>query len=258
MTLEDLAKGERLGGVRLQGAALNSIDALIQLGRCEEAGRLLNEIEDRIGGGACGETHFVMTRATLHLRQGRFAAAAAALERLDELTVDLSDLQYRGVFYMLRAELALEESRPADAYRDVELALAQAAGTDDQVITSEMCALGIRALADQRDEAHQKRLRFDEDKASLLAAELIERAQVLVDLPRQRGTEPLPRAEAFALQCRAEATRLSGPERRVVGGICHRWEGLGERYYAGILPLASGRGASRRALRARARRQGPA
>jgi DNA-binding CsgD family transcriptional regulator/tetratricopeptide (TPR) repeat protein len=228
VTLDTLAKGERLGGIRLQGAALNSIDALIQLGRCAEASRLLNEIEGRTPGLA---HHFAMTRATLHLRQGRFAAAAAALERLDELTVDLSDLQYRGVFHMLRAELALEEGRPSSAFCEVELALAQAAGTDDQVLTSEMCALGIRALADQRDEAHQRQWGFDENKASLLAAELIDRAQVLVDLPRQRGTQPLPRAEAFALQCRAEATRLSVPEAALWEASATRWEGLGERYF---------------------------
>lgn len=238
VTLEGLSKGEQLVGVRLQHAALNSIDALILLGRWEEAGRLLDEIGDRVGGGACGETHSVMCRATLYLRQGRFAEARAALGRVDELIADLSDLQFRGTFYMLRAELALEESRPADAYRDVELALAQAAGTDDQATTCEICALGARALADQRDEARQKRLRFDEDKASLLAAELSEKAQMLVDLPRQRGTEPLPRADALALQCRAEAIRLSGSDAAASWEeSVDRWDGLGGLYDAAYCRL---------------------
>ncbi len=230
VTLESLSKGEQLGGIRLQTAALNSIDALIQLGRWEEARRLLEEIGDRHGGGACSETHSVICRATLYLREGRFVEAAEALERADELTADLSDLQFRGTFYMLRAELALEEERPGDAYGDVELALAQAAGTDDHAITCEICALGIRALADQRDAAGQRRLRFDEDKASLLVAELTEKAQTLVDLQRQRGTEPLPRAEALALQCQAEATRLSVSDATSWERAAERWERLGERY----------------------------
>jgi DNA-binding CsgD family transcriptional regulator len=179
-----------------------------------------------------------MCRATLYLRQGRFAEARAALGRVDELIADLSDLQFRGAFYLLRAELALEESRPADAYRDVELALAQAAGTDDQATTCEICALGARALADQRDEARQKRLRFDEDKASLLAAELTEKAQMLVDIPRQRGTEPLPRAAALALQCRAEAIRLSGSDSAASWEeSVDRWDALGGRYAAAYCRL---------------------
>jgi DNA-binding CsgD family transcriptional regulator len=163
--------------------------------------------------------------------------AAEALERVDELTADLSDLQFRGTFYMLRAELALEEQRPGDAYSYVELALAQAAGTDDQAIVCEICTLGIRALADQREAAGQRHLRFDEDKASLLAAELTEKAQNLVDLQRQRGREPIPRAEALALQCQAEATRLSVSDATSWEWAAERWERLGERYNAAYCRL---------------------
>jgi tetratricopeptide (TPR) repeat protein len=89
VTLDSLSKGEKLGGIRLQTAALNSIDALMQLGRWDEAGRLLEEIGDRRGGASCSETSIVMCRATLYLRAGRFAEAADALERVDELTADL-------------------------------------------------------------------------------------------------------------------------------------------------------------------------
>ena len=208
--------------------------------------------ETGVGGGACGETHPVMCRATLYLRQGRFAEARAALGRVEELIADLSDLQFRGTFYMLRAELALEESRPGDAYRDVELALAQAAGTDDQDITCEICAIGARALADQRDEARRKRLRFDEDKASLLAAELSEKAQMLVDLPRQRGTEPLPRAAALALQCRGRSHSAVGVRcRRLVGEVRRPMGRTRRAVRRCILPFASSRGASRVAFQAR-------
>jgi DNA-binding CsgD family transcriptional regulator len=138
---------------------------------------------------------------------------------------------------VFRAELALEEGRPGDAYGDVELALAQATGTDDQATTCQICALGARALADQREEAHRRRLRFDEDKASLLAAELTDRARMLVDLPRQCGTQPVPRAEAFALQCCAEATRLSVSDATSWEQSAERWERLGERYDAAYCRL---------------------
>lgn len=136
----------------------------------------------------------------------------------------------RGTFHMLRAELALEEGRPGDAYDDVKLALAQAASTDDYEITCEICTLGLRALADQRDAARQGHLRFDEDNARLLGGELTEKAETLVDRQRQRGMVPLPRAEALALQCRAEATRLSVSEATSWERAAERWERLGERY----------------------------
>ena len=147
--------------------------------------------------------------------QGACAEATDALEHVDELTVDLSDLQFRGGFYVLRAELALEEGRSGDAYGDVELALAQATGTDDQAMTCQICTLGAPDIADQREEARRRRLRFDEHEASLLAADLTDKARMLVDLPRQCGTQPVPRAEAFALQCRAEplGCRCSMPPR---------------------------------------------
>ena len=57
VTLDGLASGERLGGVRLQGAALNSIEALTRLGRFREATRLLDEIGDRFGGCHASKPH---------------------------------------------------------------------------------------------------------------------------------------------------------------------------------------------------------
>ena len=238
VTLDGLASGERLGGVRLQGAALNSIEALTRLGRFGEATRLLDEIGDRFGG--CHATNLTIQRARLGLGHGRFDATRAALERLDELTAEISDLQFRGTFYMLRAELALDEGRPEDAYDDMERALAQAAGTDDESATQEICALGIRALADQFERARQQRRRFDDDKARLLAAELTDKAQLLVDAPRQRGGQAVPQAEAFALQCRAEASRLSGSDDRLWEASAARWDALRERYNAAYCLVRQG------------------
>jgi DNA-binding CsgD family transcriptional regulator/tetratricopeptide (TPR) repeat protein len=229
VTLDGLARGERIGGVRLQGAALNSVEALTKLGRFGEATQLLDEIGGRLGG--CHATGLTIQQARLGLAQGRFDAARDALERIDELTAQISDLQFRGAFYLLRAELALGEGRPENAYDDIERALAQAAGTDDESLTPEICALGIRALADQIAQARQQqRRRFDEDKARLLAVELMETAQRLVDAPRQRGGQAVPRAEAFALQCRAEASRLSGSDDSLWESSAAQWEALGERY----------------------------
>ena len=101
VTLDALASGGRLDGVRLQGAALNSIDALTKLGRFGDATQLLDQIGDRFG--RCHAMNLPIQRARLGLVQGRFDATRSALERLNELTADVSDLQFRGAFYMLRS-----------------------------------------------------------------------------------------------------------------------------------------------------------
>ena len=51
-----------------------------------------------------------------------------------------------------------------------------------------------------------------------------------MDLQRQRETLPLPRAEALALQCQAEATRLSVSDATSWERAAERWERLGERH----------------------------
>ncbi len=133
---------------------------------------------------------------------------------------------------MLRSELSLDGCRPNDADDDMERTLAQAAGTDDESFTPEICSLGTRALAEQFAQAQQLRLRFDDDKARVLALQLTETALRLVDAPRQRGGQVVPHAEAFALQCRAEASRLSGSNDRMWEASAARWEVLGARHHA--------------------------
>ena len=75
-------------------------------------------------------------------------------------------------------------------------------------------------------------LHFDEIKASLLASELTEKAQMLVHSPRRRGAEPIPRVDALASQCLAEVTRLSASSATSWDQSAATSERLGERYNA--------------------------
>ena len=151
VVFDGIAQGERLVGVRLNGAGQNSAEALIRLGRWDEADDLLSRMDDH-GVGSCVFGPQAV-RAALAIRRGRFDIAAERLEAADTFSAGLASVQVRGWFHMLSAELALEKRQPTQASEDIERALNIAAGTDDNMYRPEMCALGVRALADEHDTA---------------------------------------------------------------------------------------------------------
>ena len=132
---------------------------------------------------------------------------------------------------MQAAELALWRGAPDEAYEEVERAMALAAGTDDETFRPEMCALGVRALADRVAEAQAGRGSFDIDKARLLARGLVEEAEGLVEAPRARGGIAVPRSVALAALCRAEQSRLHDSDPGRWAEAVARWAEAGEPYH---------------------------
>jgi ATP/maltotriose-dependent transcriptional regulator MalT len=171
-------------------------------------------------------------QAAISIRRGRFDEAVRSLATADELTTGLSDLQARGVFHMRCAELALEQGRPDNAYEQVEQALALAAGTDDETFGPEMCALGVRALADRLEDAQARNRHLDAAKPRLLALGLVQEAQRLVAAPGERGGRCTPRSMAFGSMCRAEHSRLHASDPDLWEEAVTRWEAAGEPYPA--------------------------
>ncbi len=221
---DNAAVGEDLWGVRLESATSNSSEALILLGRYDEAEELLIQVGSK-GLGACAASP-AMARLAIVIRRGRFDEAEQQLAGLDVLTAGLSDVQQRGGFFMLAAELALEQARPVDAFTQVEQALALAAGTDDETYTPEMCGLAVRALADRLDDARIGGRHFDADKARLLARGFVEEGDRLVAAPTARGGRCLPRSEAFAAMYSAEESRLHASDPDLWQAAAARWDAL--------------------------------
>ena len=228
LVFDSAAIGEELWGARLNGAAGNSTDALVRLGRFDEAAALLAQIGAH-GHGYCTPAPYLLPTAML-IRQGHFDEAGRLLDTADELTGGLGDVQERGSFLMLAAELALEEGRPDDAYEHVEQALSLAATTDDEMSGPEMCALGVRALADQLHQARVHGRRVDPDKLRLLATGLVQEAERLVAGAGERGGAPPPRSVALVALCRAERSRLDEPDVQRWAEAADRWEVAGEPY----------------------------
>jgi DNA-binding CsgD family transcriptional regulator/tetratricopeptide (TPR) repeat protein len=230
LVFDSAAMGEELWGVRLNGAAGNSVEALIRLGRYDEADALLAQTGNR-GVGSCTAGPSLL-RAAIAIRRGRFDDADRALATAGQLTAGLSDLQARGLFHALCAELALEQGQPDDAYEQIERALGLAAGTDDETFGPEICALGVRALADRLDEAQARGRRLDADKARLLALGLVQEAQRLLAAPGERGGRCTTRSTAFGSMCAAEQSRLHTSDPDLWEEAVRRWEAAREPYPA--------------------------
>ena len=228
LVFDSAAMGEELWGARLNGAAGNSTDALVRLGRFDEAAALLAQIGSH-GQGYCTPGPYLLPTAML-IRRGRFDEAGHLLTTADELTTGLGDVQERGTFHMLSAELALEEGRPDDAYEHVEQALALAATTDDEMAAPEMCALGVRALADRLDQARTHGRRVDPEKLRLLAVGLVQEAERLLGGAAERGGSRAPRISALVATCEAEWSRLDQSDAGLWADAVRRWEAAGEPY----------------------------
>ncbi len=229
VVFDGMARDEVLLGVRLNGAGGNSAEALVRRGRYAEAEDLTRRMDDH-GVSSCLFGPFGV-RALIALRRGRFDDTARELDAGEQVSRGLRTVQVQGWFHILRAELALELDRPAPAYEEIERALMIAAGTDDHTYQPEMCAVGVRALADEFDTARARGRRIDADKFRRLAAALVEQAEghVLRDLDEDAWRPA--RMLGFLTLCRAEETRLREPDPDAWQDAAAQWDRAGEPYY---------------------------
>lgn len=231
VTLDAVAVGQQLWGIRLEGAALNSIEALIHLGRLDEAEAMLSE-RGHVQG-PCGFGWFELVSALIGLRRGRQGEAARLLSAPTTSMVEEADVQLAGWYHVLRAQLALQDERYDDATAALDRALELAASTDDEVMRPEMYALAIRALADAQDAAATRR-RWTEnrrEKARLAAAGLAEEADRLIAAPALRGGACAPQQAAFGLLCRAEESRLERSDPSLWQAAAEAWDVLRMPYH---------------------------
>ena len=226
--VENPINGERFTGLRLIAAGQNCAEALIRLGRFDDATDLLDRIPPR-GMSACVYGPYAL-RAVLSIRHGQLDDAAAHLVSADTLAANVPAYAGHGVSHMLHAELLLERGLPDEAFGEIEQAMADVAGTDDHVMRPEMCSLGIRALADMHDAARLRRRTVDLDKLKRLAAMLIECAREDVEALTQPGRAAAPRVLAFSLQSDAEASRLDEPDADRWNAAAAAWAVASEQY----------------------------
>ena len=227
VTLDSIAVGEEMLGIKLYGAAMNSAEALILLGRWAEADVLL--ADQRHIKGSC-TSHAQLLRPMLALRRGQLDDAEALVEIADRATRSMVRSPMRAWYLMTRAELELERGRAAEAKDLVDEALSETAGTDEETFIPTVCAFGARVLADLDDQHRGTRAngRYDADKTRMLVAALVEQVERLAAAPVERGGTTMPRVVATVAWARAEQSRLHGGPPEPWAEAAAEWRALGQ------------------------------
>jgi DNA-binding CsgD family transcriptional regulator len=202
--------GEWVTGIRLYAAGQNSSEALIRSARFDDATAVLDRMPER-GTSSCVYGPHAL-RALLALRRGQLDDAESHLDAADRLAADQPAFVGGGTADTLRAELLLERNAPDDAYAAIERALTNIGATEDHFRRSEICTLGVRALADIDDAARLRGRTVDRDKLRRLAAGLVEQTRGGVDTLSRPANPAPPRVRAMLAQSVAEATRLDEPD----------------------------------------------
>jgi DNA-binding CsgD family transcriptional regulator/tetratricopeptide (TPR) repeat protein len=217
-------------GARLSSAGQDSAEALIRLGRLDEAEDLLQQIPER-GTGSCAFGPYGI-RALLAVRRGRLDQATDLLAMADVASHGLDSIQANAWFHILRAELHLERGEPRAAIEEVERSLTAGIGTDDLLYTLEMHALELRGIADDLDNARAVQRRVDLDKVERQAIGVLEEVDALVAARAARGYVVFPRVSALVALCHAEASRVTGPDPEL-------WRATAVSWVAAHEPLAT-------------------
>ena len=213
-------------GVRLSSAGQDSAEALIRLGRLEEAEDLLQQIPER-GTGSCAFGPYGV-RAMLAVRRGRLDQAADLLMMAEVASGGLDSLKANAWFHILRAELHLERGEPRAAIDEAERALTIAVGSDDVLYMLEMHALRLRGIADDLDDARAMQRRFDLDKVQGLATDVLNEVDVIITARSARRVVVFPRMIAIVALCRAEASRVTGPDPDLWRAAAASWDAAHE------------------------------
>ena len=203
VSLEGVAACRRLGLGRFWGGFLtgNAVEALIPLGRWDEAQALLDGITPYDMAGA-PRMHLIALGSRLALCRGDLELCEATLDEVRALGPSGHSVEMEGGHAMVAAGLASAQGRDDDARAEVAAALERP--TDDSRIVTGLIAAGVAAEAGIAERA---RARGDEETATLAA----ERARALV--ARLDGIpDALVVSRAEAASARAELTRLETPD----------------------------------------------
>ncbi|WP_426571378.1 helix-turn-helix transcriptional regulator [Aquihabitans sp. McL0605] len=228
LVYESVEVAEGIWGMGLEMAVTNSAEALIRLGRYDQAEGLLSNLGDR-ALGSC-ESGPPIQRMALDIRRGDLDAADRQRLVLDDMTAPFSDVQVRGGFHLLCAELAAERGRPEEADTEIEQALALAATTDDHQFSLQMCAVGARVIADQFVHGRSDGRPVDRTKLELRAEGMADEAGRLLAACADRGGEVTARLRGLEMTARAERSRTGEPDPAPWAEAAAQWEQTSDRY----------------------------
>ncbi len=218
-----------LGLDRRYGANLRAVaaDALIRLGRLDEAEPLLDEAGalDRSGEGSL---YVLVERIRIATARGRFEEARSALVTADELATGDVDFDLVAYLRAAEAELAAWSGSLDAGTAAVAAGLAALEGRDDPFLTGPLIALGSRLAADRAVDARAWRDDAARQQAEATARQL-EARQAALDADRARIDAPTTvGAAAVGDWARAERGRLDDErDPRPWSVLADSWAALG-------------------------------
>jgi tetratricopeptide (TPR) repeat protein len=228
VALRGLELARRVPEAETAGAGLlvNAVDQLLLLGRWREATRLLAatpELKDTPRFGpylhraqaeldtAAGRFDLAEARLKAHLAKHLAPAATGASQ--------LTDPQFHGGLHAWLAELAIWRDDRQGSRTAIQEGLELVARSEDSRLALQLCALGLRANADEAARARSAGEHAALEAIRSSAAELLDRARRLAQRPDDRSPV-VPEMTWAALLCEAEHARLEGRS------SVERWEAV--------------------------------
>jgi DNA-binding CsgD family transcriptional regulator/tetratricopeptide (TPR) repeat protein len=216
--------------------------ALHQLGRWDEADRLLGAGRVGLGASRYGGGESAVTAVTRTLVSGALAVDRGdhdlARERLETARAwchQVGDGRLNGLLHRALAELAIWQERFDDARGEAAAGLGLLAHTGDPELEARLAAVGLRAEADRavaagRATGGSSRPRGDPGG---VAAGLMERLDEVAAQARARHAPATSETFAAHLTGRAELSRLEGrPDTDLWQEAIATWDGIGFLYAA--------------------------
>jgi DNA-binding CsgD family transcriptional regulator/tetratricopeptide (TPR) repeat protein len=203
-------------------AGFNGTEALIILGRWDEAAAIGEQLMGKVSGSCISDS---LNHVLLALRRGDLSTAEAELAH-DVAAGVLSESQRD----ILAAELALAQGQPEDATAAADRALAALAGTSLGIDTLRAHAVSLRALADSAARPVRPGRRGGEDPAKAQRAAEATMAEIgaLVEALTPDGREPTVWLRTLQVLCAAEASRVLGPDPSAWSSAAAAWSEIGD------------------------------
>ncbi|MDQ1519909.1 MAG: hypothetical protein QOI55_982 [Actinomycetota bacterium] len=206
----DLAgEARRLGLERTLAGLLECIasSGLLDLGRWDEAERLLQAVEDR-GPHGIEVVTLHLGQGTLQLRRGNFTDAAEHLRITHAMTLGIQDGRLNGLVYDGLADLARLEGRLLDARQTVSDGLRVIANTGDDDMINRLCLTGMLTEAAIAESRGATPAVPDDDVMTN-----VRRLRAVTERSAGNGSwdaDGAPAAAASILTTHAEANRIAG------------------------------------------------
>ena len=210
--------------LRLGATGHNGAEALVMLGRWEEAETVLRAVDGLVVTSCAGGW---VLDALLDLRRGNLDSVEAGLARYTPTSP-----QGHAFAAAVRAELAVERDDIDGCLALVDHALAETTGTDFRFDAIRAHAIGLRAIADRavRDRPARTAAPTEPSKDHQIAQSMLAEVERLQRAATPEHGDASPMITTTVALCRAETARVDGDDPAPWAQAADEFGLVGDRY----------------------------